>query len=119
MIPRATTNALQLKKTKIFQMLLNVEGGSKKQKHWANAAVGDITMLHCATLSRSFAALHMLLSAGADSTDETVKGNTARDLVDCVLPGHAVQDEDKEGAIQEALLRLLERAPACRARSWA
>ena len=117
-IPKAMTNALQFKRVGFFKMLLNVDG-EQKQEHWANATLQDITILHCATLYRSFAALQMLFAAGADLTPKTLEGNTARDLIPCVIPGHEEEDEDKEDAIQAALERLFDRAPACRARSWA
>lgn len=66
-IPRAMFNALQFNNIKALQMPFNVEG-EQKQKDWANAAVNSVTMLHSATMHRSFAGLQMLLSAGLIST---------------------------------------------------
>ena len=117
-VPRAIANAIQCKQMKILPMLLLVEGDDK-QKDWANTGLQDASALHWATLHRSFVAMQILLAAGADLATETLEGFTARDLVVEVVPGKELEDPDKETAMQAALRRLLDRAPACRARSWA
>lgn len=116
--PRALEYAAQFKRVNMLQVLLGLEEKAR-QENWARDSVKYFGLLGHAVrygvwrrngaeaFQASAATVYILLSA------ETDVGDTG-DTIGASLPAHQ-RDPHKEAAIS----RMLERAPAFRARSWA
>ncbi|CAN0414062.1 unnamed protein product, partial [Hapterophycus canaliculatus] len=114
-IPRAVGAAAAARKGRagIVRMLLSAEGREREQ-HWARCFFKGDPVLHCAVSYGNISAAKMLLSAGADETAENDDGRRAKEVIGFNAPS-LQRDPAKKGAI----VRMLERGPAYRTRSWA
>ncbi|CAN0027811.1 unnamed protein product [Ectocarpus sp. 4 AP-2014] len=114
-IPRAVGAAASSRKgsASIVRMLLCAEG-HEREVHWARCRYKEDPVLHCAVSFGNISATRVLLAAGADETAENEDGRPAREVVGFNAPS-LQRDPAKKGAI----VRMLERGPAYRARSWA
>lgn len=114
-IPRAVGAAAAARKGRagIVRMLLSAEGDERRQ-HWARCCYKEDPVLHCAVSFGNLSAARVLLAAGADELAENTEGRWARDVVGFNAPS-LQRDPAKKGAI----VRMLERGPAFRARSFA
>lgn len=114
-IPRAVGAATATRKGRagIVDMLLSAEGEERRQ-HWARCCYKEDPVLHCAVSFGNISAARVLLAAGADEWAENTEGRWARDVVGFNAPS-LQRDPAKKGAI----VRMLERGPAFRARSFA
>eukprot|EP00903_Cladosiphon_okamuranus_P018616 g17136.t1 len=113
-IPQAMGAAAAARKGRagIVQMLLLAEG-EERQRHWARCCYKEDPVLHCAVSFGNMSAARVLLTAGADETAENDEGRWARDVIGFNAPS-LQRDPAKKGAI----VRMLERGPAFRARSF-
>ncbi|CAN0021673.1 unnamed protein product, partial [Ectocarpus fasciculatus] len=113
-IPRAVGAAASARKGRasIVQMLLSAEGDGR-ERHWARCCYKEDPVLHCAVSFGNISATRVLLAAGADESVENDDGRLAREVVGFNAPS-LQRDPAKKGAI----VRMLERGPAYRARSW-
>lgn len=116
--------------TVILEILLKVEG-EENQEVWANhyqvyqlhddsylrgvptLANNWCSILHVAAKFCSIPGLHVLLSAGADTEHCDFQGKLAIDQIGSLLP-----DDKKNGSMEAAVLRMIQKGPAFRARSW-
>eukprot|EP00752_Nemacystus_decipiens_P006557 g5904.t1 len=100
--------------SKIVHALLDgMQDGPRKVA--ANHLVGGAPMLHLAAASGSPATTRVLLRAGALEAFVDARGERAADVIGAALPTGAARNPNTKAAIG----RMLERGPACRARSWA
>ncbi|CAM9423517.1 unnamed protein product [Scytosiphon promiscuus] len=118
-IPRALEYAAQFKRVSMLQVLLGLDAKARQEKRARRGSVKYLELLDHAVrygawrrggteaFQASLATIHILLSAGTDV------GGTG-DVIGMSLPAHQ-RDPRKEAAIS----RMLERAPAFTARSWA
>ena len=113
-IPRAMGAAAAARKGRagIVRMLLSAQG-ERRQRRWARCRFKDDPVLHCAVSFGNMSAARVLLAAGADETAENNEGRLARDVIGFNAPS-LQRDPGKKGAI----VRMLERGPAFRARSF-
>lgn len=113
-IPPAVGAAAAARKGRagIVQMLLLAEG-EERQRHWARCCFKEDPVLHCAVSFGNISAARVLLSAGADEMAENTEGRWAREVIGFNAPS-LQRDPAKKGAI----VRMLERGPAFRARSF-
>ena len=113
-IPRALGAAAAARKGRagIVRMLLLAEG-EERQQHWARCCYKEDPVLHCAVSFGNISAARVLLAAGADEMAENDEGRWAREVIGFNAPS-LQRDPAKKGAI----VRMLERGPAFRARSF-
>ncbi|CAM9408213.1 unnamed protein product [Scytosiphon promiscuus] len=113
-LPNALNLAVMRKgRTRILRMLLAAEGEARRQ-HWARVFFEVTPMLGWAVASNRLEEATILLEAGAD---ESVPDGFGR-KPSTIIALHLEPDE-RNKRTEAAIRRLLERAPAMRARSWA
>lgn len=109
-LPKALHHAVINTRAKILRLLLAVCGENRRSE-WANKVVDGRALLYLGAGLCSAAEVSILLDSGADETAEDSDGFTARDVV-----GHGIISKDPSKAV--AIRRMLDRAPAYRARTW-
>eukprot|EP00752_Nemacystus_decipiens_P014985 g13343.t1 len=107
----AMCRASERRQARTLDLLLGVEGEARK-KHWVREVAGNLPILHHAAMYGSLAAVQVCLSAGADEHFVNATGIKASDIAGIYAP-------PKTQNLGNAIRRLLQRGPACRARSWA
>ncbi|CAB1098483.1 unnamed protein product [Ectocarpus sp. CCAP 1310/34] len=112
-IPNSIGVAVQGRQAKILEMLVSAEGEENRRK-WAECRLRDGTPLHLAAAWVSVRAIHVLLSAGARETLPNGYGKLASEEVGIALRPPARRSPRKEAAV----VRMLQRGPAYRARSY-
>lgn len=105
-IPEAMRRSVEHERVRVLQQLLDVQDGENRLK-WAKP------MIHYAAGHCSLRSVHVLLSAGADATEDDFQGATAKDCIGTHLP----QDK-RDPKKMAAVGRMLARGPAFRACSW-
>lgn len=115
---RTFANALNLAvmrkgRTRILRMLLAAEGEDRRQ-HWARVFFEVTPILGWAVASNSLKAATILLEAGADESIPDGFGRKPSAII-----AHHLEPNERNKKTEDAIRRLLERAPAMRARSWA
>ncbi|CAM9480918.1 unnamed protein product [Hapterophycus canaliculatus] len=115
--PRVFPNALNLAvmrkgRTGTLRMLLAAEGDDRRQ-HWANVFFELSPMLGWAVASNSLKEAAILLRAGADESVPDRFGRKPSSIIGLHLESH-----ERSMRTEIAIGRLLEWAPAIRARSW-
>ena len=105
--------AVVKRRTRLLALLLRSEG-EELQRSWARSRVlGEGRLLHGAASRGTVGMLSVLLAAGADEAQLDDHGRTASEVVGTVT---LIDDDPAE---HRAKRRVLRRAPAFRARSWA
>ncbi|CAN0177661.1 unnamed protein product [Ectocarpus sp. 6 AP-2014] len=112
-IPNSIGVAVQGRQAKILEMLVSAEGEDNRRK-WAECRLRDGTPLHLAAAWVSVKVMHVLLSAGARETLPNRYGKLAGEEVGIALGPPARRSPRKEAAV----VRMLQRGPAYRARSY-
>lgn len=114
---RAFPNALNIaamrkERTRILRMLLSAEGDGRRQ-HWARVFFELTPMLGWAVASNCLKEVAILLEAGADETVPDGFGRQPSSIIALHL-----EPSERNATTEAAIARLLQRAPAMRARSW-
>ncbi|CAN0418021.1 unnamed protein product [Laminaria digitata] len=113
----AMNASIRFRRASILPLLLAVDGEERRSK-WANAISRGTSLLHCGAGYCYPAAVSVLLEAGADEGARDSQGRVPRDVVGLAV----VRNEDeiqRDRGKEIAIRRMLQRGPACRARSWA
>ncbi|CAM9153966.1 unnamed protein product [Sphacelaria rigidula] len=110
----AMCRASKKRQARTLDLLLGVEGEARK-KRWAREVAGNVPILHHAAMHGSLAAVQVCLAAGGDEHFVNSTGIRASDVAGMYAPPKT-KNPDK---LSDAIRRLLQRGPACRARSWA
>lgn len=115
-LPSALCTAVQAHQARILRLLLAASGEDRRSE-WANTNVKGRHLLHYAAGYCCHAAVGVLLEAGAGEAARDSEGRIPRDVVGVDIGrGDGVRiDRGKEDDIR----RMLQLAPAYRARSWA
>lgn len=111
MIPNTLIFAVEHRQANVVRVLLTV-GGRERRSQLANMDVNGTSILHYATSYCYPAAVGVLLHAGANEVALDPEGRRPRGVL-----GVAVRPINTEDA--EAIVLMLLRGPAYRARSWA
>lgn len=111
-LPFALYEAMVANNPKIVRMLLGAQGEARVSR-WARSKFQHGQLLHFASAFGFPDVVGVLLAAGADETIVDRDGQSAHDIA-----GSALEGKPSHGAMTAAILRVLERGPAFRARSF-
>lgn len=118
-MPNAMYTAIRSRHARVLRMLIEAHG-KETPKEWANASILGRRLLHYATGYCYPAAVSVLLAAGADETDQDFAELIPIDCIG-IEPGPEAKKSLTPTVRGEelAIRRMLLRAPAYRALSWA
>lgn len=111
-IPKALCHAVVDRQPRILQRLISVEG-EERRPHWARVWLEGTPLVHYAAGKAFTAGISVLLAVGADETVLSRTKVAGEDLI-----GWGIPENDRAAVEVAAVGRMLERAPAFRARSW-